>query len=427
MGASIGTGIAGFTSVDQILKEFYLGPIINQLNNEILAVELFQKAQVDWQGKRAVIPVKVSRNSGVSFLAEGAALPTAGAQGYADLLVTARFVYGRFSVTGPLIEAAKTSAGAFVTAIDGEMTGLVEDVKNAANKGMFDGNNIIGYVWQKQNAAVFQYAGATTTSVGSAFTLGAAATTAQLVRLDTYAAVGAATQVNAVTESSITFNAPIDTTAVPAGVPLAVQLGAASTIKYGVAGAWDREPVGLMANLSNQTHFGVDRTDATGSPILQATAFVVDPTTDVYSTLTLRSMQKVLDDINLQSGKKPDLVLCNDLMKVEYTALLQGVGAANLIVPTDKNSDGYAGFERVFYNGIEIKASRHCPKGLFFFLSSKLSWKLAVLGEGGFMDDDGSILFRVVNTDAYEGTYRWYYNLVCVEPNANGVLCAISF
>lgn len=78
MGASIGTGIAGFTSVDQILKEFYLGPIINQLNNEILAVELFQKAQVDWQGKRAVIPVKVSRNSGVSFLAEGAALPTAG-------------------------------------------------------------------------------------------------------------------------------------------------------------------------------------------------------------------------------------------------------------------------------------------------------------------------------------------------------------
>ena len=183
----------------------------------------------------------------------------------------------------------------------------------------------------------------------------------------------------------------------------------------------------LFRSLSSQSHFGVDRTTASGSPILQAIHKVVDPATDVYATLNLRAMQKVIDEINLQSGKKPDLILCNDVLKVEYTALLQGVGAQNLLVPTDKNSDGYAGFERIFYNGIEIKSSRHCPKGLFFFLSSKVSWKLAVLGEGGFMDQDGSVLFRVVDKDAYEGTYRWYYNLVCTEPHSNGVLCAISF
>lgn len=424
----MGASITGAGSVDAILKEFYLGPIINQLNNEILAVELFQKAQVDWQGKKAVIPVKVTRNSGVAFLAESATLPTAGNQGYADLLVTARFVYGRFSVTGPLIEAAKTSAGAFVTAIDGEMSGLVEDVKNASNKGMFDGSEVIGYVWQKQNAAVFQYAGATSTAVSSAFTLGGANSTARLVRLDTYAFVGAATQVNAVTETSITFNAAIDTTAVPAGVVLAVTLPSTSVVKYNSAGAWNNEPAGIMTNLSSQFHFGVDRTTATGTATqLQAIHRVVDPAVDVYATLNLRAMQKMLDDINLASGKKPDLILCNDTMKVEYTALLQGTGAQNLFVPTDKNSDGYAGFERVFYNGIEIKSSRHCPKGVFFFLSSKVSWKLCVLGEGGFMDQDGSILFRVVNTDAYEGTYRWYYNLVATEPHANGALCAISF
>ena len=420
MGASI-------SNLSAILKEFYLGPIINELNNEILAVELFQKAQVDWQGKKAVIPVKTARNTGVGFLAESGTLPTAGNQTYQDLLVTARFIYGRFSVTGPVIEAAKTSAGAFVQAIDSEMSGLTDDVKNASNKAMFDGGQVIGYVWQKQNATTFQYAGATTNADGTAFTLGGATTTAKLVQMDTFADVGVATRVNSVSSTQIVFNAAIDTSAVPAGVPCAVVLPAASILKYNTAAGWDLEPNGIMSNLSSPSHFGVDRTTATGSPILQGVHKVVDPSTDVYSTLTLRSMQAVIDEINLQSGDKPDLILCNDSMKVEYTALLQGVGAQNLLVPTDKNSDGYAGFERIFYNGLEIKSSRHCPKGLFFFLSSKLSWKLAVLGEGGFMDQDGSVLFRVVGQDAYEGTYRWYYNLVCTKPHSNGVLCAISF
>lgn len=422
---------ATITNLSTILKEFYLGPIVNQLNNEILAIELFQKAQVDWSGKKVIIPVRVSRNTGVAFLGElggslPATLPTAGVQGYADLIVTSRFVYGRFQVTGPVIEAAKTSAGAFVQAIDSEMTGLTEDVKNASNKSMFDGGEVIGYVWQKQNAVAFQYAGATTNADGSAFTLGGATTTARLVRLDTYAFVGAATRVDAITDSLITFNAAIDTSTVTAGVVLAVTLPAASILKYNVAGAWDLEPAGLMTNLSAQSHFTNDRSSSANAQ-LRSVHKVTDPATDVYSTLTLRSIQAVIDEINVQSGKKPDLILCNDLMKVEYSSLLQGTGAQNLYVPTDKQSDGNAGFSRLFYNGVEIKSSRHAPKGLFFFLTSKVSWKLAVLGDGGFMDQDGSVLFRVANGDAYEGTYRWYYNLVCVEPHSNGVLCAISF
>ena len=326
-----------------------------------------------------------------------------------------------------MIESAKSSAGAFVTAIDGEMSGLVDDVKNAANKAMFDGGDVIGYVWTKANAASHQYSGALTNADGSAFTLAVPAATATLVRMDTYATVGIATQVDVITENFITFNALVDTSLVPAGVVMAVVLPALSTLKYGVATAWNREPAGIMANLSNQVHHGADRTTATGAPELQSVHKVVDPATDLFATLSLRSMQKVIDEVNVQSGKKPDLILCNDLMQVEYSSILQGSTAQNLFVPTDKNSDLYAGFNRLFYNGIEIKSSRHCPKGLFFFLSSKVSWKLCVLGDGGFMDEDGSVIFRVPDRDEYEGTWRWYYNLVSTEPHANGVLCAISF
>ena len=421
---------ATLATLDAILKDFYLGPIVNQLNNEILAVELFQKAQVDWQGKKAVIPVKVGRNTGVNFLAESGTLPTAGEQKYTDLLVNARFVYGRFQVTGPTIEASKTSAGAFVQAIDSEMTGLVEDVKNAANKGMFDGGAVIGYIWEKKSAtgAQWQYAGATTTATNAAFTLAATGSLVNLVRLDTYAQVAGTSdiQVDSITNKTIELSGSVNTLGVPAGVPMAVVLPAASVIKYASAGAWNLEPSGIQSNLSAPSFFSNDRSQAANAE-LRSVHKVVDASTDLYGSLTLRAMEAVIDEINEKSGKKPDLILINDLMKVEYASLLQGVGAQNLFVPTDKQSDGHAGFQRLFYNGIEIKSSRHAPRGLFYFLSSKVSWKLAVLGEGGFMDQDGSVLYRVPNTDAYEGTYRWYYNLVCTEPHANGILCAVSF
>mgnify|MGYP003647131739 CR=1 FL=1 len=44
---------ASITTLDAILKEFYLGPIEEQLNNETMVIDLFEKATVDWQGKNS--------------------------------------------------------------------------------------------------------------------------------------------------------------------------------------------------------------------------------------------------------------------------------------------------------------------------------------------------------------------------------------
>ena len=53
-----------------ILKEFYIGPILDQLNNEVLALELMEKATIDWNGRVAIMPIHVSRNIGVNFRGE---------------------------------------------------------------------------------------------------------------------------------------------------------------------------------------------------------------------------------------------------------------------------------------------------------------------------------------------------------------------
>ena len=38
---------ASLTTLSAVMKQFYLGPLQDQLNNEIMAFDLFQKTKVD--------------------------------------------------------------------------------------------------------------------------------------------------------------------------------------------------------------------------------------------------------------------------------------------------------------------------------------------------------------------------------------------
>ena len=115
--------VATQTTLQNILKEFYIGPVQDQLNNEMMVLELMEKTTVDWNGRVAIIPVHTARNTGVQYLDEAGTaggvtqLPTAGSQGYLRLQVNARFQYGTFQITGPATAAAaKGGVGSFVGA-----------------------------------------------------------------------------------------------------------------------------------------------------------------------------------------------------------------------------------------------------------------------------------------------------------------------
>ena len=54
---------ATLTTLSAVMKQFYLGPLQDQLNNEIMAFDLFQKEKVDWVGREAIIPVRTARNN----------------------------------------------------------------------------------------------------------------------------------------------------------------------------------------------------------------------------------------------------------------------------------------------------------------------------------------------------------------------------
>ena len=429
---------ATLTTIGGILKDFYVGPVREQINQEANVRALMKSTTVSWNGQQCVVPLHTSRNSGVGAIAESGTLPTAGSQGFAKLNITAKFVYGRAQITGPAMASAKSSKGSFDNWMAAEMDRLAQDVANIENQFAVHGGSVLGFVWEKAaagGATVMEYAGRTSTTE-LPLTLGGAATTAQLVRLDTYAvlqnvAAGTATQVNVISANSITFNVGYSLGAgganpqnVPAGVVMAVVLDAASTIVGGVAGAFANEPNGITSNLAAITLYGQSKAAIAE---LRSNFLLIDPVNDVYAALDLKRIQAAFDLLS-EKGGEPDLILTHPAMRSEYTDLLVGTNAANLMVESgNKGKSGDAGFAGgLGYNGKPIMISRHAHKGTFFMLIKK-HWATYELDAGSWMDDDGSVLKRVANTDAYEATWRHYYETACDRYNVQCVLTGIQF
>ncbi len=461
---------------NSILKEFYIGPVQDQLNQEVFVVEMFEKATVDWNGKYAIIPVHTGRNSGVGFKADGAALDAAGSQEFKSLQVRAKFLYGSFQVTGPAISAAaKGSTNSFISYVDAEMTNLVSDVRDSANKASVTGGRIKGFLSERKAynptvtsggsfAQILDIATNDRFSVQQSliydgdftpFANAVAGTTTtwvkvQLYRMDTYAEVTVGTNPNifvvAADEAAGTIDIRIGTdtdsaqTLTTAGVaaPYAIAVALSSTqgvdsapvnmgaAPTGASGNYESstETTGIFGNLGDPTHFSVLRETGGTDAATSLQSYVVTMDTDATVTrldLTLTRIQTIFDNVLKTSGKEPNQILMNALQRQKYMALLgQFINKA-----ADKASKGDGGFLGLSYGGVPIETSRAISNGCMAFLSTS-TWKLCELEKPGFADLDGNVLSRTGTSDAYEGFYRWYWNIVCTQPNANAILCGLT-
>lgn len=73
---------ATLSTLDNILKEYYLGPVAEQLNNEVLLLNRLESRSEDLVGKYAYVPLHYGRSGGIGAVGENAALPDAGYQQY---------------------------------------------------------------------------------------------------------------------------------------------------------------------------------------------------------------------------------------------------------------------------------------------------------------------------------------------------------
>ena len=461
--------VATVASFSSILKEFYLGPVQEQLNNEVLVLDIMTKMSVDWNGRLAHIPVHIARNTGVRYVGESAAIPTAGQQTYANYTVNAAFLYGRFEVTGPAIASAgQGGKNTFIGWMDAEMDKLVTDVKNESDQACFSGGRMVGFLNEKDSRAAgnpWQFTGDIAKIQALLATQAAPGTTTLevvFVRCDfgNAAAWGflvdaAAGAIDPANPSLITAADPnggtitigaagLNTNAVDDGFGVAVYIVDNSvTVPAGspagtpsvqdilgdIANGLVTQPVGIYGNLAStmeglaagqqRNHFGVD---VVANDVMQSTILTMSTAAGgARLGLALPRLQQTFDEVLVRADEEPDCLIMHPTMRQQYTALL----TATLQTFTNKAEKGDGGFTGLSYGGVPIKTARHAPRGGVLFLNTK-SWKMLELQPGGFADLDGNVLSRVANTDSWEGFYRWYYNSVCMRPNANALLVGID-
>lgn len=119
---------ATLSTISNILKNFYLGPVRDQLNSKVLALQLLQVSTENLEGLQAVLPLHTSRSSGVGARGELVALPVAGNQVYAQAVYDLKYHYGRVQVSGQSIAKSASDAGSFLRAMKAELDYIKDDI-----------------------------------------------------------------------------------------------------------------------------------------------------------------------------------------------------------------------------------------------------------------------------------------------------------
>jgi hypothetical protein len=121
-------GGATLSTLSNVMKYYYLGPVQKQFADEILINQLLGISNENLVGLQAVLPLHDKRSGGIGSRGELEDLPAASAQGYQKAVYDLAYHYGRAQVSGQAIHKTSNSAGAFIQAMKSEIDGLKDDL-----------------------------------------------------------------------------------------------------------------------------------------------------------------------------------------------------------------------------------------------------------------------------------------------------------
>lgn len=399
------TGL-NLSAASAALKDVYLPVVRDQLNRSNWLLSQIEKNTEDFEGNRAVLSLHVGRNPGIGFRADGADLPTAGKQARTTAYVGMRYSYGRIEVTGPTIKTMKSNKGSFVRAVESEMKGVVNDLKRDWSRALFGTGD--GKVAQ-----------CGTTTASTTVVLAATVDDAALRTLEEGAVVDLGTVASPTSVASARTVVSVNKTAktfVISGA--AVTTDATTFVFRSGSGGTAVETNGLrqIVSQSDDDFQGVD----TGVYPLWRAASVVAA---AGATLTDTLLEESLDEIDIVSGEFPDIIVTSHGVVRNYAASLKDNKRFTNTV------DLKGGFKAVSIDTpaghINLMRDRDVPNGYAFILNTN-HLQLFVLSDWEWMDDDGAVLSRVSNKDAYEATFYKYANLATDQRNAHGLISGLA-
>jgi hypothetical protein len=381
------------TQANAVLKEDYLGPVRDQLNNDNPIIKKLAAKKQEATGKRFFVPLHYGRNNGIGYRAEGAALPTAGNQKYKESTGNVKYLYGVIEITGPTIKAMRNDKGAFIRAVDSEMKGLLRDLKDQRARALFgDGTGKLA------NFAVNTSVNTLTVSKIKYFQVGMA--------IDIVNNSGTVT----VTGRTITNIDAANSTITIGGAAVTT----AATDYAVVTGDLNNEAMGLGGIMSQ-------------SLLLQG----IDPTTNPWwkpnrianggtnRAISLALMRQAMDTSELQGGKV-DFLATSYGVRAAYEALLQN----NVRYVNAMELEG--GNKVLEFDGKPLYVDRYFESNRMDFLDLD-EIDLYQLSDFEWMEDDkGAALAPVPGFDKYAATMFCYETLVTYRRNAHTELADLT-
>lgn len=382
------------TAAQAVLKEDYIGPVREQMNNDNPVINKLVKNKQEATGKRFFVPLHIGRNDGIGYRAEGAALPTAGSQQYKETTANVAYLYGGIEITGPTIKAMRNDKGAFIRALESEMKGLTRDLKDQRSRALFgDGTGRL---------ATFTTINTTTNTL--------------IVDKVKYFQIGM--NIDIVNNSGTVTVSNRNITAIDKSGKTITISGAAVTTAVTdfavVTGDYNIEAMGLGGIMSSSlTLQGLaPGTYGWWKPSVQSNS-------GTPRAISQALMRLAIDSSELEGGKI-DMITTSYGVRASLEALMQQ--NVRFVKPLELEG----GYKVLEYDGIPLMVDRYHESNRMYFIDSG-EIDLYQLSDFEWMEDDkGAALAPVPGYDKYAATMFCYETLVTYRRNAHTALLDIT-
>lgn len=385
---------ATLTTLNKILKEFYLPPVVDQLNNNILLPQLLDVDKETIQGLQAIVPLHVGRSGGIGSRPELGTIPASGNQVYNRAVYDLKYHYARVSVSGPSIFRTESEAGAFLQAMKGELDFIKNDLMLDFARQMYANGDAKIATCGVTTAASVVVLNATNGAeaiqkgylyVGMVVDGGTAANPTGAFSARTI------TDVN-VTTPSITISGAVVTTAVTDFIFRSGNALNATTIYEMDAGlqkliSTAANTVGTIDASAAGTRYWDNLRDTTGG------ALTVDN--------MLINWNKAL-----AAGAQVDKLLVLGSLGLQRVFFNGLKSLVQYIEPTKIRG----GYEYLEFQGVKVYGDRLCPNGQLFFVDQG-HVKLFSPADWDFLARDGQPVKWVQDQDAFQSVLYRYANL----------------
>lgn len=421
--------MAGSTlsTVDKLLKSQYIDLMVDTFQEDTGILKEIVKRKINGKGGDTEFPVRLGRNKGIGFRGDGDTLPSAGNSTWQRHVVGPKALYGRIQVSG--LAMARTDGGsakAFLKTFVDESKHSLKFMKKQANIALW--GNEEGYLGQvasvTSSTLVLDAPGVAGQSTHANFNAGtrhfawAGEADIDVVDSDGSTILRAGGAITAINHSTNTLTVDFDPTAATA-----VADGDFVVLKSGktTSDTWESDAFEGVYSAIN---------DGTGLPGSRVTYHGLSRTT--YPQLRANVLENTSANRDLTEGLLEDLVKKVamksgvDVMNGKYELRMSlGQHSALLAsqIPVKRFQTGNlkAGYSKLDFNGIPCVPDVDAPWECVFLIN----WdKFKFIETDGlrWLDDDGRVLLRVANSDAYEARLRWYGELIGYDVHEMGVL-----